>query len=70
MAFTGILRSGHLPESFKKSITVIIRKDKKRDYSLPSSYRPIALENIIAKILEKIMVNRISKEAETRNLLP
>ena len=48
---------------------VVVRKDKKKDYSLPGSYRPIALENIIAKIVEKIIAIKITQEAETRGLL-
>jgi len=67
---TGILRSGKLPSSLKESTTVVLRKDKKKDYSLPGSYRPIALENTIAKIIEKIIANRIIREAESRGLLP
>ena len=66
---TGILRSGWLPESFKESTTVVLRKEKKKDYSLPGSYRPIALENTIAKIVEKVLARRITTEAEQRGLL-
>src|SRR5436190_3153370 len=45
--------SGELPDRLKESTTIAIRKDGNRDYSLPGSYRPIALENTIAKIAEK-----------------
>ena len=45
---------------------MVLRKDKKKDYSLPGSYRPIALENTMSKIV----ANRITFEMEKRGLLP
>jgi reverse transcriptase-like protein len=54
----------------KESTTVVIRKERKQDYSLPQSYRPVALENTLAKVIEKIVADRISEAAETHNLLP
>jgi hypothetical protein len=56
-------------EGIKESTTVVLRKEKKADYSLPSSYRPIALENTIAKIIEKIIANHITAEIEHRTLI-
>ena len=67
---TGILRSGELPESFKESITVVLRKEKRKDYLLPGSYRPIVYKNTIAKIVEKVIADGITQEAEERGLLP
>jgi hypothetical protein len=69
-AITWIFRNGSIPECFKESITVVLPKDRKKDYSLPSSYRPIALENTIAKIVEKIIAEKIMLEAEKRELIP
>ena len=65
-----ILESGQILTSLKESTTVVLRKEKKKDYSLPSSYRPIALENTLAKIVEKVLANKITEEAEERGLLP
>lgn len=67
---TKLFKQGELPAVLKESITVVLRKEKKKDYSLPSSYRPIALENTIAKVIEKIIANRMITEAETRGLIP
>ena len=67
---TQLLQSGDLPAILKESTTVVLRKEKKKDYSLPSSYRPIALENTIAKVIEKIIANRMVAEAEARQLIP
>jgi hypothetical protein len=46
---------GTLPERIKESVTVTLRKEGKKDYSLPGSYRLIALENTLAKIVEGII---------------
>jgi hypothetical protein len=64
------LVSGTLPLSIKESTTVTLRKDRKQDYSLPQSYRPIALENTLAKMVKKIVADHIAEAAETHNLLP
>ena len=64
------LARGALPVSYRESTTVVIRKEGKRDFSLPSSYRPIALENSLAKVIEKLVADRIAKAAEEHSLLP
>jgi len=61
---------GHHPKLFRESITVVLRKPAKGDYTQPKSYRPIALLNTLGKALEKIMATRISWAAEQFNLLP
>ena len=44
-----------------KFITIIaLYKDSKADYSLINSYRPIALENTIAKVYKKLLITLIS----------
>ena len=48
----------------------MLRKEEKKDYSLPDSYRPIILENIITKVLEKALANYITKEAKKKGMLP
>ena len=58
-----------MPTSLKESTTVILRKDKKKDYSLLSSYRLIALENTIAKVIKKIIANRIISKAKSHSLI-
>jgi hypothetical protein len=70
LVISRLLASGSLPSYLKESTTIALRKDGKKDYSLPSSYRPIALENTLAKAIEKIIANRISTAAETKDLLP
>ncbi|OCK83582.1 hypothetical protein K432DRAFT_276893, partial [Lepidopterella palustris CBS 459.81] len=55
---------GELPSQLKESTTVTLRKEAKKDYSLPGSYRPIAVENALTKVIEKVVADRISAAAE------
>src|SRR5207248_11472340 len=45
------MMTGHFPQSFKETITLILRKPNKPNYTKPNAYRPIALENTIGKVL-------------------
>ena len=64
------LKTGYFPYAFRESNTVVIRKEGKSDYSLPSSYRPIALENTLGKVLERLIAERLSLVLEENHLLP
>jgi len=48
---------------------VVLRKEGKVDYLILGSYRPIALENTLSKILKKVIVDRIVDIAKEYNLL-
>jgi hypothetical protein len=61
--------NGIVLKSLKESITTVLYKEGKKDYSFLSSYRPIALKNTLAKVLEKYIANIISKAAEEYRLL-
>jgi len=63
------LTSGSIPEQLKESLTVVLKKDSKKDYSLPSSYRPITLENTLAKVIEKLVAEAITDTMEEQDLL-
>jgi hypothetical protein len=47
----------------------VLCKEGKADYLLLGSYRPIALENTLSKILERVVVDRIADIAEEHALL-
>jgi len=57
-------------ESLKESITIVLYKEGKKDYSLSGSYRLITLKNTLAKVLEKHVANIILEAAEEYRLLP
>jgi len=61
--------SGIILKSLKKSITVVLYKERKKDYSFLGSYRPITFKNMLVKVLEKHIANIISKAAEEHRLL-
>ena len=45
-------------------IIVILYKEGKADYLIPGSYRPIALENTLSKILKRIIIKYIADTAK------
>ena len=51
-------------------ITFILYKEGKADYLFLGSYRPIALENTLSKILEKVIADRMADIVEEYTLLP
>jgi len=61
---------GYYPRLGRSMTTVVLRKEGKVDYLIPGSYRPIALENTLSKILEKVIADCIADTAEEHALLP
>lgn len=66
--FNGCLKFGYFPTVFKHAKVIPIKKPGK-DNNLAISYRPISLLPVLGKLLETILLNRISRFAED-TLLP
>jgi hypothetical protein len=56
--FNKCLESGNIPELWRKSTIITLYKDK-GETNDPNSYRGIALESYIFKLLTRILTNRI-----------
>ncbi|CAH2090162.1 unnamed protein product [Euphydryas editha] len=63
-----IYETGFVPDSWKHQIIIPILKPHK-DPKDPSSYRPIALSSVLAKIMEHLIKNRLEWILESRNIL-
>lgn len=64
------LQCGYHPKSWRKAIAIALRKPNKPDYSNPRAYRLITLLECLAKILERIVANRLTFLAGQLNLVP
>src|SRR6202790_5117279 len=53
------ITTGHWPEHFKESLSVIIPKPGKPAYSTPKAFRPIVLLNTLGKLVEKMLARRL-----------
>lgn len=60
----------HYPQKWKQYRTVVLRKPGKGDYTSPSAYRPIALLDVMAKLLSACVKEIIEYEVDSRRLLP
>ena len=67
--FSTYLEIDYFLIAFREILTVVLRKEGKADYSLLSSYRPIALENTRGKVLEKLVIERLLEVLERNSLL-
>ena len=68
--FNKCLDTGFCPTHFRSSITVVLRKPGKPNYTTAKAYRPIALLNTLGKALEFSLAKRITYLTETYELLP
>ena len=57
---TGFLSHGFLPDSLMSVVLVPIIKDKSGKINSKDNYRPIAIASTISKLLEKILLDRLS----------
>ncbi|KAG0135352.1 hypothetical protein HOY82DRAFT_536789 [Tuber indicum] len=55
------LELGYVPERYRESVGIIMRKLKKEDYGLPGSYRVINLLDMLGKGLERLVCGRLER---------
>ena len=67
--YNRIIDEGMWPDALKESLSIIIPKLGKSDYSTPKAYRPIALLSVLGKLLTKTLAKRLQYEAIAFNLL-
>ena len=58
-----------LPKGLKVLFTLILKKKEKKNYLLLDIYRPIALKNILVKLVKKVLIIYITGKAEAKTLL-
>ncbi|KAK3884189.1 hypothetical protein Pcinc_011534 [Petrolisthes cinctipes] len=67
MVFNRVIQTGCVPRDWREAeVTPIF---KKGDASQPSNYRPISLTSIVCKLMERIMVDKITAHLESNLLL-
>src|SRR5882724_12518771 len=57
------------PAQWRDSITVVLRKPIKPDYTVPGAHQPISLLNTIAKIVSACVAEDLTQMAEIHGLL-
>ncbi len=67
--FNKCLNYGYFPEEWKVAIIKVFLKSKTKPKDQVSSYRPISLLPTIAKVLEKLIIERINYYLLKKNLL-
>jgi len=61
--------SGILPMNWRRANVKFLKKPNKANYNQASSYRPISLTSVVAKIMERIITYRLEGFAETFNII-
>ena len=67
--FNAIIKLGHFPSEWKKSLVIMILKPGK-DPTLASSYRPISLLPCLSKLFEKVLLAKLFPYLQSKNIIP
>ena len=65
MCITGFMVHGFLPESMMSVVLIPIIKDKKAKISSIDNYRPVAIASVVSKVVERILLDRLSEYLDT-----
>jgi ribonuclease HI len=68
--YRATFNANYYPKKWKKYKTVVLRKPGKPDYTIPNAYRPIALLDVLAKLLSACVKEIWEFHVERLNLLP
>ena len=60
---------GYWPNHFKTLTTIIIPKPNKASYNMPKSFRPIILLNMLGKLIEKVIGDRLQFHVLSNNFI-
>ena len=64
-----LIKAGFHPQCWREETEVVLKKQRKPDYSLLKAYRIITLLNCLRKVAEKIMATRLSYLSQVSELL-
>ncbi|KAF8593491.1 hypothetical protein BDV93DRAFT_461097, partial [Ceratobasidium sp. AG-I] len=68
--FKSSIATGLYPAAWRHSRTAVLRKAGKPNYSVAKAYRPIALLNVMSKILSACVADRLNSLAERYHWIP
>jgi hypothetical protein len=60
----------HHPIPFRTAKTVVLRKSGKARYDAAGSFRPVALLEVMSKVVEGVFAPRLQDMAEEHGMLP
>ena len=63
------IKVGYWPTHFKSSTTIIIPKPNKASYNMPKSFRLIVLLNMLDKLIEKVIGDRLQFHVISNNFI-
>ena len=66
----GCLDWEYYPTTFKLARTIVLKKPGKPDYQQPRAWRPIALLEVVSKVIEAVISGYLRRLAEEHGLLP
>ena len=61
LLFNSMVLAGHIPSSFRHGLVIPIPKGHNKDLTNPSNYRGITILSNVSKLLEKLVIWRISE---------
>ena len=64
-----LIKADFHSQYWREGTEVVLKKQRKSDYSLPKAYRIITLLNCLEKVAEKIMATRLSYLSQVSELL-